>query len=406
MGIACPRSAAAKTLDAAGPRPYAAGTISQLPYSLMRFIGAITKGDATMSKYQIAYGKIDGKGTTIGTDSGTGIKNVRRSKAVGGRVDSDERTGVTYFDFGSSFSADPAVVVTAGEDKPPYPRVNQYSSGENRKSSVRVDSYGRGDSWSQRSSYASRDCKFQTLALCASSETKTGLATEANVQVVAGVVKADGTIAHQYGGLTKGPATHVTGAYYCNFASAFTSEPTVVATVENGISKPEEAKVLSVRVTTVTTAQVVLTVHDDQGNLIDLPVHDEEGKSVDAKIHVLAIGPAAQSNVGRFVYGVVARNGGHDNDSNTWAKCDIKVGSGYGAQLKETARYQLKLTDGFQNPPVVVASAEHMKDPHLRQFQVDRIDKNTTYDILRFNAVNGNGSLNNCAFHFIAYASS
>ncbi len=338
-----------------------------------------------MANYQIAYGKIDGKGQSIKLESGDGIKEIRNSDANG---NNKKKKGEIYFDFDPHFENDPAVVVTGAEDTPPYPRVNEYKEGEedalDRKKTVRVDCNGRGDTWAKGESYAARDTKFYALAV-----SKCKDADNAKVQVVAGVLDSNGTVAYQYGGLSSDTSGRKTGNYHCKFSTPFTGTPTVLATVEHEISNHSEAKVLSVRVTEVTKTDAKLTIHEEDG--------EKKGVLADAKVHVLAIGPAEQRNVGRFDFGVVDRKAGSNkvgNDKST---------------VTDTARYTVNLGGtGFEKLPVVIASAEHVKKAHLRQHQIGGIEKGRRggYDILKVNSVNGNGTLNNCAFHFIAYASS
>lgn len=322
-----------------------------------------------MATYQIAHGVVDADGNLT---SGQGLTETKR-----------EETGHYAFNFGGGgFAASPAVVVTGYPEEPVYPRLNLYSGNENRQKDAKVDAYELGTT-----KFKDKNTAFHALAVCQNGTNNTALGSEASLKIVAGIISS-GKADTSYGGFAMSDTSGV-GSYILTFTEAFAEPPTVVATVEQ-------------------TTPSVLTAHIDEASAssVEIVLRDGSRNQVHGTVHFIAVGKAkadATAGTHRFVCGVVHRDAQFDDTP-------ILAGEGFTPTVnkKKGAHYTLAFTTPFQSKPVVVASAEHMAEKHLRQLQVHTpTATDGKYGTLNLD-VYGKGpdhdTFNNSHFHFIAYA--
>lgn len=323
-----------------------------------------------MATYQIAHAVVDDAGELL---SGQGVTGTTW-----------EATGHYAFAFeGGGFAAPPAVVLTGHPEEAVYPRLNFYSGTENRQKDVKVDAYDLASG-----KFKETNTGFHALAICQNSAPNSSLGTEASLKIVAGILGPNAAVDTSYGGFSVSDTSSV-GSYILTFTEAFAEPPTVVATVEQ-------------------TAEGVLTAHIDDATVsgLEIVLRDGTRTQVNGTVHFIAVGKpkeGATAGTHRFVCGVVHRDAQFDDTP-------ILAGEGFTPTVnaKGDAHFTLSLTTPFQSKPVVVACAEHMKDPHLRQLQVHPpTATDGAYGTLKLDVYGKDkkrSGFNNSHFHFIAYA--
>ncbi len=294
-----------------------------------------------MSEFNIAYGTTENDNGHIRLNTAIEHANVYQIF--------DEAEGHSIISFDRGFKDSPSVVATAIASSEKQVRINQRGTRDNEvREKVHIDTYDQDGSENlgrQRIPYGflavsggtkvDADVNNLGIVACMVSDTDEGLSLPIN-----------------YDGATI--SSDIPGRYQLDFGKRFITPPTVVVTLVQHSEKEATAVFRSVVVSKVTKTQAVLESFN------------AEGDHRSASFNVVVIGQVEGHGNGNH-FDIAC---GHVNDFGRHKEFTAGITD---VKRDLNATYTITWDSGYfndENPPIVLALAEHNPRKNLRQAQV------------------------------------